>query len=159
MREILFRGKRIDNGEWVEGDLSYHVHDGEVYVFPGNGYDSSDNYEVDSETVCQYTGSTDRNGRKIFEGDILSAHLDNQHPEDMTYVQITCLKGQTLIQNKLSETEGYFSASPEKALFFAVSLDYLYFLVLSCRFGLSGNGRDFCHGDFVAWTDAHPLSG
>lgn len=89
MREILFRGKRIDNGEWVEGDLSYHVHDGEVYVFPGNGYDSSDNYEVDSETVCQYTGSTDRNGRKIFEGDILSAHLDNQHPEDITYVQIT----------------------------------------------------------------------
>ena len=39
MREILFRGKRIDNSEWVEGDLSYHVHDGEVYVFPSNGYD------------------------------------------------------------------------------------------------------------------------
>lgn len=89
MREILFRGKRIDNGEWVEGDLSYHVHDGEVYVFPGNGYDSSDNYEVDSETVCQYTGLTDKNGRNIFEGDILSAHLDDQYPDDITYIQIT----------------------------------------------------------------------
>jgi hypothetical protein len=53
MREILFRGKRIDNGEWVEGDLLYHVHDGEVYVFPSNGYDSQDCYKVDPETSTQ----------------------------------------------------------------------------------------------------------
>lgn len=74
MREILFKAKRINNGEWVEGDLSYHVHDGDVYVFPKDKYDSLDNYEVDPETVCQYTGLTDRNGRKIFEGDIFQAY-------------------------------------------------------------------------------------
>lgn len=82
--------------------------------------------------------------------------LKSKFPSDS---EISCLKGQTLIQNKPSISEGYFSASLEKALFSAVFLDYLYFLVSSCRFGFLGNGRDFCHGDFVAWADAHPLSG
>lgn len=47
-------------------------------------------YLVDADTICQDTKMTDKNGRKIFEGDILSAHLDDQYPEDITYVQITC---------------------------------------------------------------------
>lgn len=67
MREILFRGKRIDNGEWTEGDL-IHSPDGKVAI---STYD--DLLEAQSETVCQYTGLTDRNGRKIFEGDIVKA--------------------------------------------------------------------------------------
>ncbi len=72
MREILFRGKRTENDKWVKG-FPYITHGGEHQI---RYYDSESNIENCSHTVIpdtlgRFTGLTDRNGVKIFEGDIV----------------------------------------------------------------------------------------
>lgn len=77
MREILFKAKRIDNGEWIEGH--YTECRGETFI----GIDTSSMFEifcppvirwfkVDSETICQFTGLCYKNGNKIWENDIVN---------------------------------------------------------------------------------------
>lgn len=68
MREILFKAKRIDNGEWVYGNYAYTHTDGEQYfIFQNKTFE----YKVDKDTVCQYIGLTDKNSNKIWENDIV----------------------------------------------------------------------------------------
>ena len=88
MREILFKAKRIDNGEWVEGyyQKRYCLSDSEEsLIFHADSYKMWEYAEIAPETLCQFTGLCDKNGKKIWENDILMAHLDESYPEDATY--------------------------------------------------------------------------
>ena len=74
MREILFKAKRIDNGEWVEGNL-ISASDGRRAISETGG--NWELYTCFPETICQFTGLYDKNGKKIWENDIVFVTDEN----------------------------------------------------------------------------------
>lgn len=94
----LFKAKELDDGEWVQGyyakglDAFENCEEAHIIFEPNTMFYSSGEtdgwYKVDPSTICQCTGLKDKNGKLIWESDIMVAHLDENYPEDEIYIRI-----------------------------------------------------------------------
>lgn len=77
----------VEDGVWVHGSLRCDVGKYTIFQFETERADYVE-YEIDPTTICQCTGLKDKNGKLVWENDIMFAHLDNAYPEDETYIRI-----------------------------------------------------------------------
>jgi len=78
-REILFKAKSGVSGKWVEGLVFNAGNIQYIYTKPKSDGSRQEIYEVDPDTICQYTGLTDKNGKKIWENDIVKYHYGDYY--------------------------------------------------------------------------------
>ena len=148
MRKILFRGKRIDNGEWIEGQTIVVIHqdDNDLIFMPQHGedvkadiMDGNDRtltsiygnyYQILPETVEQFTGLTDKNGKKIFEGDI----VDITQYDNVYHKVHRCCKSKVFFSNFAFRTNAAPDYEDEEPL--------SYWFWNDCDFEVIGNIYD-----------------
>ncbi|EIN8476499.1 hypothetical protein LO932_002797 [Listeria monocytogenes] len=108
MREIEFRGKRIDNGEWVYGNLM-QFEDSATFIFVDERKGAStltyahfiinNMHAIDEKTIGQYTGLKDKNGKKIFEGDIVDISVYDRLDWSSIKGKVVFLNGAWLVED------------------------------------------------------------
>jgi len=94
MRDILFKAKRIYDGKWVEGSVYRISEKHNPFIMLKDSFGES--YEVDEDTICQYTGLTDKNRSKIWENDILMFHSNKNDLAKACYGEFYVINAETL---------------------------------------------------------------
>ena len=106
----LYRAKRTDNGEFIEGLLT--IMWGQLHII--NPDDENTAYPIDESTICQCTGLKDKHGKLIWEDDILVGYLDDMYPENATYAQVIWDKNGFYTKEKYSDDISLMDEFDEK---------------------------------------------
>lgn len=117
MHEILFRAKRVDTGEWVEGYPVKYGFTGKEkwHIIPSYASDLYA-FEVNPDTICQFTGLTDKNGKCVFEGDIVKHYNKISIGEPDKYI-IAAIRWEECKARFIQDTEDGIYAVYDSSVF------------------------------------------